>query len=259
MSNLFQNLRYGSVNGFNVKGLVAAIEKGYESKLRGDKVVEKVSFAPSQLAYQSGRCPRRWVMAFQGKHVGKDTFTATSAAVVDQGSKDHHRIQEALIVAGVTKENEKEIKNVDPPIRGFVDAIVEIDGVEIPVEIKTTRQEAFEWRATSMKPAQYHMYQLLSYMKIEGYKYGAFVYENRNDTTLLVIPVEMDSVNQEIIDYAFEWMRTVYKAYEDGLTPVRPWKQTSPICQQCPFFESCWDDDAPEGDIKIKPMVVHKW
>ena len=93
----------------------------------------------------------------------------------------------------------------------------------------------------------------------KGKKSGAFVYENKNDNTLLVIPVEMDSINEEIIDYAFEWMRTVYKAYKDDKMPVRPWKQTSPNCAKCTFFDACWAEDAPEGDIKIKPMVVHKW
>lgn len=259
MTNLFANLRYKKLEGFDSKKLADAITKGYESKLRGDKVVKKVSFAPSSLAYASGRCPRRWVMAFRGESVGKDTVTATSMAVMDQGQGAHSRIQEALAASGILVEEEKEIVHDDPPIRGFVDAIVEIGGLEIPVEIKTTRDEAFAWRQTSMKPTQYHYYQLLTYMRILDYKVGAFVYENKNDNTLLVIPIEMDSVNREVIDAALNWMRTVYEAYQDDKMPVRPWKQSSPNCKDCIFFKTCWDDDAPEGDIKIKPMVVHKW
>lgn len=203
-------------------------------------------------------CPRRWVLAFQGEHTGKDTVTATSVAVMDQGQGAHSRIQEALGESGILIEEEKEITNVSPPIRGFVDAIVEIDGVEIPVEVKTTRDEAFVWRQTSMKPTQYHYYQLLTYMKILEYDVGAFVYENKNDNTLLVIPIEMNEENQAVIDEAFEWMRTVCKAYEDGEMPMRPWKQSSPNCQDCMFFKTCWED-VPEGEVKIKPMVVHKW
>lgn len=258
MSELFKNMRYGKIDGFNSKALADAIEKGYESKLRGDKVVKKESFAPSSLGWKSGRCPRRWVLAFQGEHVGIDTVTATSAAVMDQGQGAHSRIQDALAASGILIEEEVEITNADPPIRGFIDAIVEVDGITLPVEVKTTRQEAFEWRATSMKPTQYHYYQLLTYMKILGHNVGAFVYENKNDNTLLVIPIEMNDTNQEIIDAAFEWMQRVYKAYTDGKMPARPWKQTSPNCQDCIFFKTCWED-VPEGDIKLKPMVVHKW
>lgn len=258
MSNLFANLRYKKVNEFDSKKLADAILKGYESKLRGDRVVKKVSFAPSSLAWKSGRCPRRWVLAFQGEHIGKDTVTATSAAVMDQGQGAHSRIQEALGESGILIEEEKEIVHDDPPIRGFIDAIVEIDGVEIPVEIKTTRDEAFVWRLTSMKPTQYHYYQLLTYMRILDYKVGAFVYENKNDNTLLVIPIEMNEENEQIIDAALEWMRNVYKTYEDGDMPMRPWKQTSPNCQDCPFYKACWEE-VPEGNVKIKPMVVHKW
>lgn len=258
MADLFANLRYKKFGDFDSKKLADAITKGYETKLRGDKVVKKVSFAPSSLGWKSGRCPRRWVLAFRGESIGTDTFTATSLAVMDQGQGAHSRIQEALQESGIMIEEEKEITHDDPPIRGFVDAIVEIDGIELPVEIKTTRDEAFAWRQTAMKPTQYHYYQLLTYMRILDYKVGAFVYENKNDNTLLVIPIEMDSVNTEVIDAALDWMRKVYKVYEDGDLPARPWKQTSPNCHDCVFFKTCWDD-VPEGNVKIKPMVVHKW
>lgn len=255
---LFKNLRYKNVGSLDTKKIADAVEAGYASKLRGDHVMHKVSFSPSSLVYGSGRCPRRWVMAFKGEYTAQDTFDTSSYAVVDHGTSAHTRIQAALEISGVVIEEEKEIKNEDPPIRGYIDNIIEIDGVQIPLEIKTTRQEAFEWRITSMKPTGHHMYQLLTYMKILGSKVGAFLYENKNDNSLLVIPVEMDEVNEQVINDAFEWMRLVHKQYEDGKLPARPWKQTSPNCKQCPLFKACWED-APEGDVKIKPMKVHKW
>lgn len=255
---LIKNLAYKRHVGFDVSKLITAIEDGYEVMRKETKVVKKTSFSPSSIAYNHGRCPRRWVMLFQGEWRSVDTASAASLAIMNSGTGAHKRIQDALKESGIVIEEELEVTYDDPPIRGFVDNIVMIDGEEVVVEIKTTRQEAFEPKILSMKPAYYHMYQLLTYMKILGKKHGAFIYENRNDNALLVIPVTMDFTNEEIIDEAFEWMRKVWGQYQKGKLPVRPWKQTSSYCQGCPVFDACWNE-APEGDVKIKPLAVKKW
>lgn len=255
---LIKNLAYKRNTGFDVQKLIGMIESGYESKRRETGIMKKTSFSPSAISYGPGRCARRWVMAFSGEYVAEDNNSTGSLAVMSSGTGAHERIQAALQKSGKVVAEELEVKNQDPPIRGFVDNIVEIDGEEIVVEIKTTRQEAFEPKIMSMRAADYHMYQLLTYMKVLGKKNGAFIYENRNDNSLLVIPVTMDDANQKTIDDAFEWMKNVWQLHLDGKLPTRPWKQTSPNCAKCPFFKSCWED-APEGTEKVKPLAVRKW
>lgn len=257
MSQLIKNIRFGS-NGFNVQKLAQFIEDGYNEDKRERKIIAKTTFPPSGLAYNHGRCPRRHVMAFQGKWEGEDSVTAESLAIMSYGNEAHGRIQSAFDKSGHLIKNELEVLSDDPPIRGFVDSIVEVDGEEVVVEVKTTKEEYFVPKTLSMKGSYYHMYQLLTYMKILNKKHGALVYENKNDNSILVIPVDMTPENQAIIDEAFDWMRKVHKVYKDGQLPVRPWKKTSTYCKQCPLFDACWDE-APEGDIKVKPMKVHKW
>lgn len=255
---LIKNLAYKREVGFNVQRLIDCIEEGYESKRRKTGRFQKYSFSPSSIAYGSGRCARRWVMSFRGEWESVDNNSAASLAVMNQGQGAHQRIQDALKVSGVVLEEELEVKSDDPPIRGYVDNIVEIDGEKIVVEIKTTRSESFEPKIYSMKAAYYHMYQLLIYMKILGIRNGAFIYENKNDNSLLVIPVTLDDFNESIVDKALAWMRKVWDTYENGDLPTRPWKKTSQNCAQCPLFDACWKE-APDGNVDIKPMSVYKW
>lgn len=237
---------------------IDAIETGYEQMRRPNEILSKNSFSPSAVGYMHNRCPRYHAMRFAGRYENKDTASLQSLAVMDGGTQAHERIQNALLAAGVAKEVEREITYDDPPIRGFVDVIADYgDGEVVPIEVKTTRTEAFQSRAWKMKGPAYQTYQLLIYMYILGVKRGILLYENNNDKRLLAIPIEMTDENRGAVEKVFDWMRKVWKAHLDGLLPARPWKQTSPNCAQCPLFDACWSE--PREDIKIKSMAVHPW
>lgn len=244
--------------GFDIRKLEDAIERGYLTNLRPDGLMEKVSFSPSSLAYESGTCPRRWVLAFRGKSESSDTTDSVGIATMANGTAAHERIQKALAASGILVDEEIEVKLTDPPVRGYVDVIVDIDGEHIVGEIKTTRQEAFVYRQSSGKGAPYHMYQILLYMRILDMEHGFLLYENKNDNTMLVIPVSMTDRNSKHLDEALEWMRTVYKAYTDDDLPKRPFQRRNKICKNCPLYNACWEV-APEGNVKIDPMVVQKF
>ena len=145
----------------------------------------------------------------------------------------------------------------NPPIRGYIDALVKIDGEILVGEIKTTRQESFIFRQNSMKPTIKHLYQVLIYLKATGKKNGFLLYENKNDNTFLIIPVSMTEENEKILDDMLNWLREVYSTWEDGKLPTRPFTKKSKQCKTCPLWNVCWNEQ-PDGDIDVDPMVVAK-
>jgi hypothetical protein len=88
-------------------------------------------------------------------------------------------------------------------------------GEELIGEIKTMMNEGFEYRKASGKAKTGHLMQLLIYMKILKRPKGVMIYENKNNHELLLIPVEVNDHYRRWVDQAFDWMRTVRKAWED--------------------------------------------
>jgi CRISPR/Cas system-associated exonuclease Cas4 (RecB family) len=243
--------------GFDANKLSEMLEAAYLQQRRPDKFTQKKTFSPSTIGYGHGTCPRYWYIAFNGAHY-IDTVDALGIANMANGTQAHERIEALFDALGVRLGNEIEILNDSPPIRGFADVEIMWEGEEVIGEVKTTRQEAFFVRQATMKPSANHLFQILTYMKVRERNLGFLLYENKNSQEFLIIPIKMDEKNQNLIDNAFDWMRRVYKAYEDDTTPNRPLTQRSKICKACPFYEYCWSSEAPEGVIDIPLMDVPK-
>jgi CRISPR/Cas system-associated exonuclease Cas4 (RecB family) len=250
--------------GFDPNIINAMIEDGYNNLKREKKVRQKKSFAPSSIGYGNATCPRYWYMAFEGKYVFDETTDAMAIANMENGSETHTRLESVFEAAGTLIDKNVEIKMTDPPVLGYIDALVRApDGEVIVGEFKSAKQEIFVYRANAMKAAPYHMYQILLYLKATGKKNGFILYENKNDQSVLVIPVSLTTANEETLDAALEWMRKVYKNWEDGKDgvnlPTRPkgWSRRNKNCKGCPLFEECWDN-LPEGNVTILPMEVVK-
>lgn len=257
--SIVQNLKFGRPNPdlVDVEKLGEFINVGYMTQRREPAVTKKTSFAPSAIGGYSGQCPRRWFLAFKGESMSDDDFDAVGIATMQTGTDAHARIQRALKDAGILVEDEREILCEDPPIRGFADAVVHMDGKDVVVELKTTRMESFNVRQATMKAMPQHMYQILMYLKIEGLEHGVLLYENRNDLSMVAIPVRMTENNQKIIDTAFDWMRMVYANYENNTLPTRPFTKKSKVCKSCPFYTACWDGE--DGVVDLPPMEVAKF
>ena len=214
-------------------------------------------------------CPRRWYLSFSGAEFD-ESADAVGIANMENGSAFHDRIQKLFTDAGIMAEEEKELIVEDPPIRGFIDAIAEIDGVRAVGEFKSTRDESFVHRRYSGNPMAYHLYQVLIYMYFEKIDQGFLFYENKNDQTFLTIPIRMNDYTRKIIEDAIEWMRKVHGNWkkdvidedEDGNPvvsyenlPTRPWTRRNKNCQQCPVFNECWEN-RPDGEVDLPPMEV---
>ena len=231
-------------------GLIEKINSGYIAN-RGPRHQQKKSFAPSTIAYGHGECPRYWYLAFEGGTF-EDYADPFAGANMTNGIKGHERIQQAIKDAGIMIQDEFKITYEDPPIFGFGDALVEWDGEELLLEIKTAMQEGFEYRKKSRKAKTGHLIQVLIYMKILKKRKGVILYENKNNHELLAIPVEVNDYYIKWVDQTFEWMRTVRKAWEDKLLPKKNYRSNSKICKTCPLRAVC--DQAGEGEIKINSL-----
>ena len=215
---------------------------------------QKKTFSPSSLLYGSSQCARRWYYHFDGSP-SIDNTESRSFAIMQAGTDAHTAIQNLMEKAGILEEAEREITASDPPIRGFLDALVNIDGERYVVEIKTTSQESFVFKQASMNPTDYHRLQILIYMGILNVDKGFFIYQNRNTLEMLYIPIEMTEDNKQFLEESLEWMRNTRQAYDDGKIPNRPFREGSKtVCPQCPFYEYCWQEDDREGDIKLPRM-----
>lgn len=212
------------------------------------------TFPPSGVGYGSGNCPRRWFYEFTRAWVKADEENALGQINMKYGIEAHARIQEQFEKSGILIEAERAIESLDPPIKGFVDLIVDWKDQETVGEIKTTKQEAWTILRATGKPRGYQLIQLLMYMRILDKQQGFFLYENRNTGEMLILPVYMNEENEKLIEYVFDWMRSVLKLVEDETLPKRPFRK-SQECKFCPFLEYCWSTDE-DGTVEAKPLVV---
>ena len=230
--------------------LIEKIRSGYTVK-RVDKFQTKKTFAPSTIAYSHGECPRYWYLAFEGA-MFEDNADAYGGANMTAGTKSHERIQQAMEDAGILKNSEFKITYPDPPIFGYGDVILEWENEDLLGEIKTMPNEGFEYRKLAGKPKAGHLIQLLIYRKVLNKSKAILIYENKNNHELLIFPVELNEYSFKWVENAFEWMRTVRKAWENKTLPEKNYRSNSKICKTCPIRATC--DLAGSGEIKIKSL-----
>lgn len=241
---------------FDVSGMAKMLEDAYLDGRRTPSDRAKTSFAPSGIGYGAGKCARRWFYDFEGGVYREQDADAIGIANMAYGTEAHERIQGLFETAGILIEKEKKLIHNDPPIFGFVDLIVDWQGGPAVGEIKTTMQESFIHKRHSMKPAGYHLLQLLIYMKVLGYDRGFLLYENKNNQAMLIIAVEMTPENERLVEDTFEWMRMVYANWQEGKKPTRPFRPKSKECKSCDYFKHCWSDD--DGVVDLPVLEVPK-
>ena len=255
-----------------VEGLPTAINAGYLVKTK-TKFVKKDNFSASGLTYGAGECPRYWTLAFDGQ-ITYDNSDATGVANRTQGTLGHGRIQEAIEASGLLAQDlemdplprkynkqthpamEFRVKTDDPPFDGYGDVMIDYKGERLVGEIKTIRNDEFEYRKINRRPKMGHLMQLLLYMKVWKMRKGVMIYENKNTHELLTLPVVVSEHYRACAEEVFEWMKLVYKNWQEKQLPEIPYRSNSKICKVCPIQKAC--AEAGDGTIKIKPMRLLK-
>jgi len=255
------NLRPQSSGNFNPNEFIENYEAVYlkDSNRSGFKI--KKTFAPSKLGWDKGEgvCPRYWYIAFSGANFVEE-IDSRSQANMDNGTYSHERIQKNIEKMGILLEKELEIVSEDPPIRGFVDVVVDWNGQRVPGEIKTANDSSFTFRVTTGKPSGSHYVQFIIYLKALKAKEGFLLYENKDTQELAIIRVTANEKTVKDANDLFDWMRMVRKAWEDGELPEKPWTRKNPaICKKCPVREDCYDPEKfGDGVINIPILEVPK-
>jgi len=255
-----------------VEGLPTAINAGYLVKTK-TRFVKKNNFSASSLAYGAGECPRYWTLAFDGQ-ITYDNSDAMGVANRTQGTLGHGRIQEAIEASGLLAQDmefdpiprkysqqthpamEFRVKTDDPPFDGYGDVMIDYKGERLIGEIKTIRNDEFEYRKINRRPKMAHLMQLLLYMKVWKMRKGVMIYENKNTHELLTLPVVVSEHYRAWAEEVFEWMKLVYKNWQEKQLPEIPYRSNSKICKVCPIQKAC--AEAGDGTIKIKPMRLLK-
>ena len=246
--------------------IIEKINSGYIVNQK-PKHTKKKTFAPSGLVFGHGECPRYWYLAFEG-NIFESYNDAYDIANMNAGTLSHDRIQQAMLDSGIAKRfldekhfeetgkekdtTEFKVVNSDPPIFGWGDAMLLIDNEEVIGEIKTMKAESFEYYKNKGEPADYHVKQLIIYMKVLGKAKGALIYENKNNHDLLVFPIEVTEQYKNWVNTAFDWMRVVYKSWKDKQLPQKNYRTNSKICKECPVKAAC--ALAEPGVVKINSL-----
>lgn len=251
------NLKFKKHMGaFDSHKFAEEIETAYTAGNKVEEFTQKKTFSPSTIGYGHGNCARYWYIAFNGANFD-DSFDATAVANMKNGTAAHDRIQEVMKKTGRVKDVEVEILSNDPPIRGFMDVLLDWDGTDVAGEIKTIKDEGYSLRQAAMAPTGNHKLQLLAYMKILGIEEGFFYYENKNDQGILIIPISMNESNKKLIDDTFDWLRKVYANYQAGTLPNRAFTKTQSACKYCPVKKVCWKE-LGDGEVEIEAMAAPK-
>jgi CRISPR/Cas system-associated exonuclease Cas4 (RecB family) len=148
------------------------------------------------------------------------------------------------------------VKTDDPPFDGYGDVMIDYKGERLVGEIKTIRNDEFEYRKINRRPKMAHLMQLLLYMKVWKMRKGVMIYENKNTHELLTLPVVVSEHYRAWAEEVFEWMKLVYKNWQEKQLPEIPYRSNSKICKVCPIQKAC--AEAGDGTIKIKPMRLLK-
>jgi CRISPR/Cas system-associated exonuclease Cas4 (RecB family) len=248
--------------GLEPHAIARIVEQGYLNMRRESGVIQKQTFSPSTIGYGHGTCPRYWYIAFTGAWFDESRTDAMGMAAMGYGTDEHAKLEKMFEDAGILVDKEIEIKIENPPIRGYLDALVDWNGELIVGEFKTARSEAFVWREITGKPAVYHLIQLLIYLRATGHQRGFLMYVNKNDQSVCVIPVELNETNERILDDVFAWLRETRAAWESETLPERPFRKSkatglpdNKVCNACPVQKAC-QEDFGAGDIRIARMEL---
>lgn len=222
------------------KSLVDSIDKMLDGA-NGISWKQSDTFAPSGY----NQCPRYAMYRFRG-YEQKSDFSAQTRRIFDLGNRIEDAVGELFTNMGILIDSQVEVINEEPPIRGFVDFVIDWDGPK-PVECKSINEAGFAYRQMYHKPTDEHFRQLQCYLKIMDHDSGFLFYYSKNNSAILPILVQRDD---EFIEKLFAKYGKIWDAYKNDQFSERPYKKTSGNCKKCDAFDWCWEKDTEVG-VKI--------
>lgn len=239
--------------------LEVGIEQAILDSRREDKHTRKTSFSPSSFG-GPGPCARYWYYAFRGTVFESDN-DALSVYAMEFGTNYGNVLESRLVKHGIASDNQLEILNENPPIKGYLDFIGVIDDENYVADLKTVGSDKFSKIKQSGMAPDAHILQVLLYMKILKYKYGVLVYINRDSGKMFLIPITISPINIEFINYVLNWMTETKRwADEESTPPARCFTKSTFTCKGCPVKNICYSEDNVKktGPGKLE-INITKW
>lgn len=206
----------------------------------GKKWKQSGTFAPSS----TSNCARYHVYRFRG-YEQVATYSPQTLRIFDLGNRIEDAVGDLFKRMDILIDEQVEIRVDQPPVRGFIDFIIDWDGPKI-VECKSTNEAGFMYRKMSRKPTDSHFAQIQWYMKALDHQEAFVFYYAKNTSEILPILVKRDD---KWLEKTSKKYGIIYEAFEKGIMPVRPYKVDSPTCAKCDAQEYCWADS--EVGVKI--------
>jgi len=233
-----KKIQPADVNELEVS-LIKAIDDQLE-KSNGKFWKQSSSFAPSS----TNQCPRYMVYRLRGFEQ-EISFSGRTRRIFDLGNRAEDFLDEIFDNLGILLDKQIPVKIDSPPVHGFADFLIDWGGPK-PVECKSINEAGFVWRKNYRKPKDEHYRQLQFYLEAMDMEEGFVVYICKNDSNMLPLLVKRD---RQFISKILQKYDKIYKVYEDGNLPARPYKETSEKCQRCDAKAHCWADS--EAGIKV--------
>lgn len=145
----------------------------------------------------------------------QETFEPRILRIFDNGHAVHSRLQGYLRDAGILKQVEVPVENVEYEIQGHTDGVIEINGIEGVLEIKSMNQNQFY---SAYEPKPDHLIQINVYMYCIGIPRGCLLYECKDNQELREFYVKQDD---GVLDPIFDKIRYVQECLRDGKKPDR--------------------------------------
>lgn len=187
----------------------------------------------------AGWCSRK--SALLSLYDGRNMSNAASMMYMNLGTSVHRTIQEGLKKSGVLIADEKRLDvNIDGiSISGMIDGVLDLDGEETILEIKTCG-------ALPSKPKKEHLHQAIVYSLLTGIRSIIVFYFSRSvasyDGTLIAKEFEIRATPDELKEVANILAQSIV-ATQLKIIPEIPSHITSASsCGFCPFQSRCWTD-----------------
>jgi CRISPR/Cas system-associated exonuclease Cas4 (RecB family) len=129
-------------------------------------------------------------------------------------------------------------------IRGRADAIIERDGKEYLVEMKSispalNSDDAFRFLT---EPKEQHLKQILWYMQTANIHQGFILYIEKIGATLKTFPIDLN--RNALQDNLVETAKNLYRYLKQGIIPPRePYHWNNRICNYCQYADACEEGD----------------
>ena len=153
---------------------------------------------------------------------------------MENGDYVHERLQTEMEEAGLQTSSEKQVSIDNPPMKGRLDSIIDIDGILYVGEIKSINANGYR-SIRKDGPKQEHLEQLVLYMYALEMKEGWLIYEckdNQGDLYFLVTLDDEGNVisesseggryeSKKLLDKIFKKMNYVLKCIKSGQIPTK--------------------------------------